>query len=290
MLRPFNSILPARKSLIIITLVLVIAITFETFQQLFYIRRYNLGEGVTFVDVLRGQSYRWLVWMLLGIFLFKHARRNAGKEELSFKDIMGYVLVILALVFASIIVISFIEMFLYGGFSWSDLINEYLPFFTFQKVPIHLLGYIAVAIILHLYFTKEVLQFEIQRLSEIKKSNETLYHSLRSNIDDKATILNIKVGNKRKIIPIEEISWVEADDYCVRVHTLSGESYSMRSTLKAMEEKLTGNFLRVHRKAIVNMDLARELSMSHPPNLTLSNNIKVPVSKSNLKLVRDYLS
>ncbi len=258
---------------------------------MYYIRRYNLAEGVTFMDILKGQSFRWLIWLGLTVFLFRHAQKVSSKKELSFRDFTGYALVILGLVFASIILIAVTEMFRDGeGFSWHFLMNEYLPFFTFQKVPVYLLGYIAVAIILHLYFTNEQLLIQVQRLSEIKETNEKLYEALRSDIDDRATVLNIKIGNKRKIIPVEEISWVEADDYCVKVHTVSGEAYTMRSTLKALEEKLGDNFLRVHRKAIVNMNQVREFSLSQTPTLLLANDTSVPVSKANLKLVKDYIS
>ncbi len=64
----------------------------------------------------------------------------------------------------------------------------------------------------------------------------------------------------------------------------------MRSSLKALEEKLNTNFMRVHRKAIVNMTMAKELNLSQTPNLTLNNDEQVIVSKRNLKSVKKYLS
>ena len=290
-MNPLSQIPAARRSLIIIGLVLIMAITFETFQQLYYIRRFDLAQGITFLDVVQGQSYRWLIWVLLSALLVRHARQKARKKELTFLDIAGYLLVILALVFVSIIIISVLQILMDGeGFVMAHLLNEYLPFFTFQKAPIYILGYIAISIILHLYFANEQLQIRVQELSDIKKTHQQLYNQLRSKMDDRAAVLNIKIGNKHRIIPVENISWVEADDYCVKVHTQNGDSYSMRSSLKALENKLEGNFLRVHRKAIVNMDMARELHLSQSPALRLANDVVIPVSKTNLKLVRDYLS
>jgi len=64
----------------------------------------------------------------------------------------------------------------------------------------------------------------------------------------------------------------------------------MRSSLKALEQKLDSNFLRVHRKAIVNMDFAKEINLSQSPILILQNNEVIAISKSNLKLVRDFIS
>ena len=63
----------------------------------------------------------------------------------------------------------------------------------------------------------------------------------------------------------------------------------MRISLKALQEILNDDFLRVHRKGIVNMKMVKELSLSSNPSILLTNNDKVIVSKSNLKKVKDYL-
>ena len=133
------------------------------------------------------------------------------------------------------------------------------------------------------------MQIEVEQLSELKKTNTELYKKLSKHIDDKSTVLNIKIGNNRKIIYVKDICWIEADDYCVIVHTNNDAAYTMRSTLKALENKLSNNFLRVHRKAIANMDMAKELNLSQSPKLILQNNIEIPVSKSNLKMVKDFI-
>ncbi|GAB5401188.1 MAG: hypothetical protein Aureis2KO_27730 [Aureisphaera sp.] len=165
-----------------------------------------------------------------------------------------------------------------------------MPFYTYQKGPIFVLGYSALAIIFHLFFLNEQLQIKVQKLSELKEVNLQLYNSLKNEINDRTTILNIKIGNKRKIIPIENILWIEADDYCVKVHLQDESTYTMRSSLKTLESKLPTNYLRVHRKAIVNMKMAQELNTASSAKLILSNQTEVPVSKSNLKTVMDFIS
>jgi hypothetical protein len=279
-----------KRSTIFIGFILVLAIVFETSQQLFYIRRFNLSSDVTFIELLKTQAYRWIIWMILGFTLIWFVKLNVSKK-LSSKLILNYGVFILALVLVNIVVISFSQLVLSNEvFSSSSFVREYIQFFTFQKAPIYCLGYIAITIILHLYFSNEQLHIKVQELSELKKSNAILYNELVKNIDDKASILNIKIGNRRKIIPTANIRWIEADDYCVKVHTINEDTYTMRSSLKALEEKLTTNFLRVHRKAIVNMSMAKELNLSHTPNLVLNNNEQVNVSKSNLKTVKNYFS
>ena len=280
-----------RRSAIIIILLLIMAITFETFQQLFYIKRFELAQGVSFFYILQNQAYRWIIWMLLGFFLLRYVKKKAFIKNYTFSFFVSYIGFIIVLVAINIVLISCIQLFLDAEvFSFKELLSSYIPFYIFQKAPIFILGYIAISIILHFYFLNEKLQFQVQTLSELKDINFNLYKKLKSEINDKTTILNIKIGNKRKIIPIQEIIWIEADDYCAKVHLTNGKSYSMRSSLKALEEKLQKPFLRVHRKAIVNMDSVKEFNSSEAPFLMLKNNDEVPVSKNNLKVVKEFIS
>lgn len=288
MLTKLKYISNSRKSVLIIVFIILIAITFETFQQLYYIKRFQIAEGVTFFNILKTQAYRWLIWLLLSLILIWHikAQTKRIKTTLSIFKLIG---IIFSLVFVNIIIIALSQLIISEStFSLIDLFSEYIPFFTYQKAPIYTLGYMAISLILYLYFENEKLQIEVQKLSELKHTNSKLYEKLRTQVDEKSTVLNIKIGNKRKIIPVDQISWIEADDYCVKVHTTTNKTYTMRSSLKALEEKLNTNFLRVHRKAIVNMDLAKELHLANTPNLVLKNETEIPVSKSNLKTVKDF--
>ncbi|MFK7780817.1 LytR/AlgR family response regulator transcription factor [Psychroserpens sp.] len=288
MLSKLKAISNSRRSVLIIAFIICIAITFETLQQLYYINRFQIADDVTFFTILKTQSYRWLIWVLLSLILIWHIKTKANKKQ-TILDILILVCVIFSLVLINIILISLIQIYFSNEvFSISELFSEYIPFFTYQKAPIYTLGYIAISMILYLYFENEKLQIEVQELSELKISNTKLYEELRLKVDEKSTVLNIKIGNKRKIIPVDQISWIEADDYCVKVHTTSNKTYTMRSSLKALEEKLNTNFLRVHRKAIVNMDLAKELNLANTPNLILQNETQVPISKSNLRIVKDF--
>ena len=286
----FNNRSNTKSIYAIIGLILVITITFETAQQLFYIKRFNLGSDVTFFGLLKTQTYRWCIWLVLSTLLVWFAKTNAHKQPLTLSSYIQYSLVILGLVFLNIICISFFQALQSeDSITFNAFITEYVTFFTFQKGPMYTLGYIAITIILHFYFINAQLQIEVQTLADLKQQNQELYQQLSTKIEDKASILNIKIGNKRKIIPVKDIYWIEADDYCVKVHTKATQSYTMRSSLKALEVKLDNNFLRVHRKAIVNMAFAKEINLSQSPVLVLENNIEVAVSKSKPKLVRDFV-
>ncbi|MEP0263563.1 LytTR family DNA-binding domain-containing protein [Dokdonia sp.] len=285
----FDVILQYKRTLIFITLVMLLTIAFETAQQLYYINRYDITEGVTFLELLRGQSYRWLIWMGLGFFLFNYSREHKHEPNTS-SYYVKLALCILGLVILNIFIISVLQMIHNEEtFSVAVFYNEYFQFYIFQKAPMYTLGYIAITVVLHLYFTNEELQVQVHQLAEVKTINTSLYEKLSAYTDDKASVVTIKIGNKRRVIPVAHICWIEADDYCVKVHTNDGESLSMRSSLKALEEKLGVNFLRVHRKAIVNMDFVKELKLTNPPRICLFNQDEIHVSKSQLKNVRDFI-
>lgn len=287
MFRFFSKISSKKKHIAIITLVFIIAILFEALQQIFYIKRFNLAQNIQFFDILKSQSYKWFIWVVLSSILIWYTKQKSSQKN---NNYFLYGAVILGLVFLSVIIISIIQFSISNDtFSWILLFDEYVTFFTFQKAPIYTLGYIAIAIIMHFYFTNEDLQIKVEGLSELKKTNANLYKKLSKYNDDNTRVLNIKIGNKRKIIPVTDIYWIEADDYCVKVHTNKNNSYTMRSSLKALNDKLSNNFLRVHRKAIVNMDVVKELNMSSTPKLVLNNNVEISISKSNLKLVKDFI-
>ncbi|MEL6810688.1 MAG: LytTR family DNA-binding domain-containing protein [Bacteroidota bacterium] len=287
----FENISASKKSIALVLVMLILAITFQTFQQLFYIRRFQLITDITFMDVLKNQSFRWIIWMLLGIPLYLYFKRTVHSDDRKLRTYLKEIALIVGLIILNISIISAIQLIANGDpITLENFFSEYFLFFLFQKAPIYTLGYIAISVILYLYFTNEQLQIQILGLADVRKINEELYQQLRAYNDDKTKVLNIKIGNKRKIIPVEDILWIEADDYCVKVHLTSGQNYIMRSSLKSLEQKLTAPFIRVHRKAIVNMSMAEELTTSHTPRLILKDKIEIPVSKSHLKVVRSFIS
>lgn len=280
-----------KRSILVIILLLVIAITFETFQQVYYIKTFNTSQEPDILYLLKTQSYKWLIWVVLATPLVMYIKRVTKKEKLVFLNLVSLAGMIVGLVILNILLVSLLQVFhSEKPFSMAALVEGWIPFYTFQKSPIYTLGYITVSIILFFYFINSELLVEVQKLSELKDNNLSLYNELKSKIEDRTTILNVKIGNKRKIIPVEQILWIEADDYCVKVHLVDGASYTMRSSLKTLEQKLQKPFLRVHRKAIVNMSMANELVSSKLPTLILNDNTEIPVSKSHLKTIKAFIS
>jgi two-component system LytT family response regulator len=69
----------------------------------------------------------------------------------------------------------------------------------------------------------------------------------------------VKMAGHVRFVRVEELDWIEAADYCAKLH--SGDKvHVIRESLQALEQRLDpARFFRVHRSAIVNLDRVREL-------------------------------
>ena len=92
----------------------------------------------------------------------------------------------------------------------------------------------------------------------------------------------VKSGGRVVFLRAEEIDWIEAADYYVKLHA-AGKSHLLRETMSALEERLDPNrFFRVHRSAIVNLDRIRELQPYFRGEhvLILNDGTKLKLSRS----------
>jgi two-component system LytT family response regulator len=81
--------------------------------------------------------------------------------------------------------------------------------------------------------------------------------------------LLVKVGTRSVLVPVADIDWIEADDYCVTLHVGSQE-HVLRDTLAALEARLDAErFVRIHRSAIVNVERIRELHHDSPTEMVV---------------------
>jgi two-component system LytT family response regulator len=70
--------------------------------------------------------------------------------------------------------------------------------------------------------------------------------------------LTIKDAGRTFVIPIRDIDWIEAEDYCTRIH--AGDRHVLvRRSLQSFLGDLGAGFARVHRSSIVNLARVREV-------------------------------
>ena len=70
----------------------------------------------------------------------------------------------------------------------------------------------------------------------------------------------VKGPHRVRLLPVEQISWIEADGMYVKLHTRDGAAHLHRGLLGALDASLDERrFVRIHRSAIVNIDLVDEM-------------------------------
>jgi two-component system LytT family response regulator len=94
--------------------------------------------------------------------------------------------------------------------------------------------------------------------------------------------LIIRDSGRTLVIPWRDIVWIEAEDYCARIH-LHDRTVLVRDSLRALADALDrGGFVRVHRSAIANVACIRELVplASGDQRLTLDDGTVLKVSRT----------
>ena len=95
----------------------------------------------------------------------------------------------------------------------------------------------------------------------------------------------VREGRRTRFVPLVDVDWFEADGNYIRVHA-GGEKYRTRGTITAIEAALDPRqFVRIHRRVVVNMDRVREMSP-----LPGGDGLLVLGDGSTLRLSRTYRS
>ncbi len=101
----------------------------------------------------------------------------------------------------------------------------------------------------------------------------------------------IRDNSRIRIIPIEEIQYIEAADDYAKIITAQG-SFLKNRTMAAFEKQLpTASFVRIHRSYIVHVAQITQLFPHDKENYTatLRNGAQLPVSKTGYAKLREVL-
>jgi two-component system LytT family response regulator len=72
--------------------------------------------------------------------------------------------------------------------------------------------------------------------------------------------LVVRGSDRVQLLPVDQVSWIEADGMYVKLHTRDGAALLHRALLGALDQTLDPRrFVRIHRSAIVNIDVVVEL-------------------------------
>ncbi|HEX3009146.1 MAG TPA: LytTR family transcriptional regulator DNA-binding domain-containing protein [Bacteroidales bacterium] len=147
-------------------------------------------------------------------------------------------------------------------------------------------------------FSKErfsqAIEKALDRFSKKQSSHENIT-GLKKHVQslvDKLERVVVKTGSKIKVIPVEDIVWLESQDDYVMIYTASGK-YLKQETMKNFEEHLDpGQFIRVHRSYIVRLDSIVQLELYEKGSYlaVLNTGAKVKVSDSGYKNLKSKMN
>lgn len=93
----------------------------------------------------------------------------------------------------------------------------------------------------------------------------------------------VKRSDETSYVDIEQVRWIEAEEYCVRLHLRDGRSHVLRGNLGSFEQRLGATrFVRVHRSAMVHLACVRSLRELFKGScaVVLDDGTEVKVSRS----------
>jgi two-component system LytT family response regulator len=145
-------------------------------------------------------------------------------------------------------------------------------------------------------YSKDRLFAALNKTIERIKSNpgveKKLQHLIQLPITEKLERVVVKSGTKIKVIPVEKIIYLEAQDDYVMIYTGEGK-HLKQATMKHFEDCLDlSEFIRVHRSYIVRIDQVVLLEPYSKDNyvLKLKNGTALKVSRGGMKNLKEKLN
>jgi two-component system LytT family response regulator len=123
-----------------------------------------------------------------------------------------------------------------------------------------------------------------ERLARPGEASDQLVALLEERARRERQVERLLVRARGKVVAVrtQDIDWIEAADYYATLH-VGGATHLVRQTMAELETSLDGRrFVRVHRRAIVNIDRVREV---HPMfrgdcTLVLADGTRVRLSRT----------
>jgi two-component system LytT family response regulator len=94
--------------------------------------------------------------------------------------------------------------------------------------------------------------------------------------------ITVRVAQRVQIVRVADIDWIEAADYCAKLH-VGSSVHVVRVSLGALERLLDpASFVRVHRSAIINVERLKEIVLEGTGDgiVVLADGTKVRLARS----------
>lgn len=122
-----------------------------------------------------------------------------------------------------------------------------------------------------------------KKITEALINNETAHHAIDRIV--------VKHGGSIRIIPLQQIQYLEAADDYVKIHTADG-SFLKNKTMSFYEQSLSADqFVRIHRSYILNVQEITRMEPYQKENhlAILRSGAQVPVSKAGYAKLKSLL-
>ncbi|NQZ78557.1 MAG: LytTR family transcriptional regulator DNA-binding domain-containing protein, partial [Ekhidna sp.] len=249
-----------------------------------YLETFNLspGSNISYSDLLQTHLIRWLLWILVSI----PASICAWKIFVVQKELTLRKWVLISSIYSGSSVLSLILLAIQAIVVQDASIiefGEFFEFFIYQKgLSFFMASLILILLLFHVAKSQRISHQEIEIESLARKTSDLEEILSKPKIPH----LNIKIGHKMALVALEEIIWIQSDDYCVKIHT-KNRTYTLRQSLKSLESKLASyRFIRIHRSALVNLNYLDQINYEKA-RVTLSNKTELPFSKSGIKSLKE---
>lgn len=133
-----------------------------------------------------------------------------------------------------------------------------------------------------------------QALGKVLNNEVTGINDLKNEMPGIIERVVVRTGNKIKVIYIDEIKYLEAQDDYVNI-VIEGEHHLKHQTMKFFEKHLPEkDFIRVHRSYIVNANCIDQIENYEKDQYLITikekNSQKIPVSKTGYNKLRNALN
>ena len=131
---------------------------------------------------------------------------------------------------------------------------------------------------------------EQRKLPDLKNNIQNLLETTAKQPGQHQRVV-VKTGNKIRIIPMQDIHYLEADDDYVKIHTQEG-SFLKGKTMAYFEKILNpGQFVRVHRSYILQVQQITRIEPYEKDGhiAVLKSGVRIPISKTGYPKLRTLL-
>ena len=138
----------------------------------------------------------------------------------------------------------------------------------------------------------EAVKKAIDRIKSQRPADINIEKLISQSVGDIIERVVVKTGSKIKVIPVQKIQYLEAQDDYVMIYT-EDSKHLKQATMKFFETHLEPNeFIRVHRSYIVKIDQVVQLEPYEKDNYVavLKSGAKIKVSKSGMKNLKARLN